>query len=327
MSLIKVENLSKKFKVRKKAENTNILSDLFHREYEMKNAVDGISFEINKGEIVGYIGPNGAGKSTTIKMLTGILVPTSGLITVGGLIPYKDRKEYTKRIGVVFGQRTQLWWDIPVFESLDLMKYIYNIPDNIYKENMKLFTEILNIGEFFNTPVRQLSLGQRMRADLCASLLHNPDILYLDEPTIGLDVVVKKNVRDFIKEVNKQRNTTVILTTHDMADIEKLCSRVIVIDKGSLMYDGSLEQVKDKFGFIESMEIILEDDLQELNWLYENGISEIEKNDKSLVLKYDKNKINSSTILGYLMSKSPIKDFKVHETEIDEAIRKMYLNQ
>lgn len=327
MSLIKVENLSKKFKVRKKAENSNILSDLFHREYEMKNAVDGISFEINKGEIVGYIGPNGAGKSTTIKMLTGILVPTSGLITVSGLVPYKDRKEYTKRIGVVFGQRTQLWWDIPVFESLDLMKYIYNIPDNIYKENMKLFTEILNIGEFFNTPVRQLSLGQRMRADLCASLLHNPDILYLDEPTIGLDVVVKKNVRDFIKEVNKQRNTTVILTTHDMADIEKLCSRVIVIDKGSLMYDGSLEQVKDKFGFIESMEIILEDDLQELNWLNENGISEIEKNDKSLVLKYDKNKINSSTILGYLMSKSPIKDFKVHETEIDEAIRKMYLNQ
>ncbi|BCZ46171.1 hypothetical protein psyc5s11_22380 [Clostridium gelidum] len=185
--------------------------------------------------------------------------------------------------------------------------------------------DILNIGEFESTPVRQLSLGQRMRADLCASLLHNPDILYLDEPTIGLDVVVKKNVRDFVKEVNRKRKTTVILTTHDMADIEKLCSRVLVIDKGSLIYDGNLEQVKDKFGFMERMELILEDELQDLNWFYENGIIEINRNEKDLVLKYDKTKINSSTILGYLMSKNTIKNFKVYETEIDEAIRIMYL--
>jgi len=325
MSFIEVDNIAKYFKVRQKADHNSILSNLLHREYVTKKAVDDISFSIEKGETVGYIGPNGAGKSTTIKMLSGILVPDSGSIVINGFVPSKDRKEYTKNIGVVFGQRTQLWWDIPVSESLDLMKYIYKIPKHIYQENLDMFYDILGIAEFGHIPVRQLSLGQRMRADLCASLLHNPDILFLDEPTIGLDAVVKKSIRDFVKEINEKRNTTIILTTHDMADIEKLCSRVIVIDHGKKLYDGNLEYVKNTFGTAESIEVVLRNNLNCYDWLYEHGVNQITKTENGLTIKYDKRIINSSAIISFLMKDNDIKDFIVHETDIEESIRQMYL--
>jgi ABC-2 type transport system ATP-binding protein len=252
MAIIEVKDLEKVFKLQKRQEGfSGILKGLFNPQYEEKPAVNKVSFEIPRGEIVGYIGPNGAGKSTTIKMLVGILVPTSGEVLVNGIVPYKNRINNSKNIGVVFGQRTQLWWDIPVTDSLNIMKYLYKIPEDRFKQNLRFLIEILDMGSFINTPVRQLSLGQRMRADLCAALLHNPPILFLDEPTIGLDVVIKERIRKFINEINQQYKTTVILTTHDISDIEKLCSRVIVINKGKNVFDGKLEELRNSYGYEE----------------------------------------------------------------------------
>lgn len=327
MAVIKVENLKKEFKRRIRKEGLKgSIQGLFSNQYELKTAVNNISFQIEKGEIVGYIGPNGAGKSTTIKMLVGILMPTNGSVKVNGIIPYKNRIENAKRIGVVFGQRTQLWWDIPVIESFKLMKYMYKISDKQYKENIELFFEILGIKEFINVPTRQLSLGQRMRADICASLLHNPDILYLDEPTIGLDVVVKENIRQFIKEINKIRETTVILTTHDVSDIEKLCSRVMVIDKGAIMYNGDLSKLKSIYGTEESLVAETETGsiLNIEKDFYRDGIIDITCNLNKINVKYDKRYINSTQILSYLMQRYKIIDFLVSETDIEEIIRRMY---
>lgn len=323
--MIKVNNLSKEFTiVKREAGLQGAIRGLFSRNYEIKKAVDDISFQIEKGEIIGYIGPNGAGKSTTIKMLVGILVPSSGTVEVNGLVPYKNRIENAKRMGVVFGQRTQLWWDIPVSESLNLMRYMYKIPEKQYEENIKLFSEILDIDKFINVPVRQLSLGQRMRADLCAALLHNPDILYLDEPTIGLDVVVKENIREFIKEINKKRKTTVILTTHDISDIEKLCDRVMVIDQGKVMYDGNLQSLKNRYGSEELLRIDYEGELGNLEDIYSIGIDEAKCEGKSIVIKYDKCNVNSSKILSLIMERVRVVDFKVKETEVEEVIRRIY---
>lgn len=325
MSLIRVDHLTKEFKRQTRTEGIGgAIKDLFNRKYTTKTAVDRISFEIEKGEVVGYIGPNGAGKSTTIKMLSGILVPSGGIVEVAGVVPHKNRKEYTRNIGVVFGQRTQLWWDIPVSESFRLMKYMYKISDEQYKTNMELFSDILDIQSFINTPVRQLSLGQRMRADLCAALLHNPDILYLDEPTIGLDVVVKESIREFIKQINKERRTTVILTTHDMSDIEKLCSRVIVIDQGKIMYDGGLNHLKRIYGSGETMVVESSDAIVPMNELYQLGIEECEVEGSTITIKYDKTAVNSTLILKWLMARITITDFVVHPAEIEQIIRKMY---
>ena len=213
-----------------------------------------IDVRIQEGEIVGFIDPNGAGKSTTIKMLTGILQPDRGSVTVNGIVPGENRVQNALNIGVVFGQRSQLWWDIPVKDTLHLMKHMYHIPDRVYEENLVLYSEILGLKEFMNQPVRQLSLGQRMRADIACAILHGPKVLYLDEPTIGLDIFVKESVRKFVKEINEQKKTTVLLTTHDMTDIEKLCSRVMVIDKGTIIYEGSLENLKEKYGYHEAVE-------------------------------------------------------------------------
>lgn len=330
MPLIKLDGLVKEFKRPLRKEGFGgALQDLFNRKYETVTAVDQVSFEIDSGEIVGYVGPNGAGKSTTIKIMTGILTPTRGTVTIDGVIPYKNRKQYTKNIGVVFGQRTQLWWDIPVTESLLLMKYMYKIPDSQYRENLALFAQVLGLDEFKSTAVRQLSLGQRMRAELCAALLHNPKILFLDEPTIGLDVVVKENIRAFIKEINKLRQTTVILTTHDMADIEKLCSRVIVIDHGQIMYDGSIPNLKDRFGSDERMVIKfgdtdnIEDIESRLNTMQ---IIPESIEGKKIQFSYNKTKINSTQILESVMSHAKIVDFTVQSCEIDEVIRRMYLD-
>ena len=227
------------------------LRNLVTREFQVIRAVDGVSFDIARGELVGYLGPNGAGKSTTIKILTGILVPTGGEVRVGdgrGRVPWQERREHVAHIGVVFGQRTSLWWDLPVIESFDLLRHIYRVPQDRFRRNMALFDELLELGPFLNTHVRGLSLGQRMRADLAAALLHDPPLLFLDEPTIGLDVVVKERIRQFIKAINRERGVTVILTTHDLGDVEKLCERVIMIDHGRLMFDGALATLRTRFG-------------------------------------------------------------------------------
>ena len=247
--IITVHELRKHFKVNKHHRGgMGALRNLFTRETQLVRAVDGISFDVNAGELVGYLGPNGAGKSTTLKMLTGLLVPTSGELRANGHVPWRERKTYVARIGAVFGQRSTLWWDLPVIESLDLLQHIYRVEAQRFKRNLDEFIELLEMQPFINTPVRSLSLGQRMRADLCAALMHNPDLLFLDEPTIGLDVVAKERMRQFIRHVNRERGTTVLLTTHDLSDVEKLCERVIIIDHGKLLYDGALSTLRDRFG-------------------------------------------------------------------------------
>ena len=247
--MIQVQNLTKEFKTYKKYEGLKgAFKSFFSHEYTIKRAVDNLSFNVEKGEMVGYIGVNGAGKSTTIKMLAGILVPSSGQCLVNGIVPYKKRIDNAKNIGVVFGQRTQLWWDLPVSESFGILQKIYQVPKKDFDENLAYFKELLGLNEFYTTPVRNLSLGQKMRCDLTASLLHNPKVVYLDEPTIGLDILVKDKIRKAIRQINGMKNTTVILTTHDLDDIEEICERIVVIDQGKLIYDGSIDAMKRKYG-------------------------------------------------------------------------------
>ncbi|WP_235427152.1 ABC transporter ATP-binding protein [Cohnella kolymensis] len=247
--MIQLNEISKSFKIAKRSAGLRqAMKALFVREYSHVNALEGISFRITPGEIVGYIGPNGAGKSTTIKVMSGIMVPDSGACSIMGYTPWKDRVAYVRNIGVVFGQRSQLWWDVPVIDSFELLKDIYKISGTEYKANLELLTETLDLGALLHTPVRQLSLGQRMRCEIAASLLHGPRILFLDEPTIGLDAVSKLAVRQFIKDINKEKGVTVILTTHDMNDIEALADRILMIGKGRLLYDGGLEKFRGQFG-------------------------------------------------------------------------------
>ncbi len=250
--MIKVEHVRKTYKVSKR--NAGFLpacKALFRKEYEYIHALDDVSFTISDGEMVGYIGPNGAGKSSTIKILSGILTPEEGICRIDGLIPWKNRIKHVRNIGVVFGQRTQLWWDVPVLDSFELLKEIYRIDTKSYQHNLEQLSEMLNLTELLKTPVRQLSLGQRMRCEIAASLLHDPKILFLDEPTIGLDAVSKLAVRDFILKLNKEKNTTVILTTHDMQDIEALTNRVILIGKGSILLDGTIEDIRQNYDSTE----------------------------------------------------------------------------
>ncbi len=243
--MIQVSHLRKTFRVaRRGAGFSQAVKALFRREYEEIHALDDLSFTIRDGEMVGYIGPNGAGKSSTIKVLSGILTPDSGQSLVNGRTPWKDRVAHVKEIGVVFGQRTQLWWDVPVADSFELLKEIYTVPDQTYQENLEELTQLLDLGDLLRTPARQLSLGQRMRCEIAASLLHSPKILFLDEPTIGLDAVSKLAVRDFILRLNRERGTTVLLTTHDMQDIEALASRVLLIGRGKILLDGTLEDIR-----------------------------------------------------------------------------------
>ncbi len=243
--MITMENICKSYRVAKRSAGMKeACKSLFRRETEEIRALSDVSFQIAEGEMVGYIGPNGAGKSSTIKILSGILTPDSGTCLIDGRIPWKERREHVKRIGVVFGQRSQLWWDIPVIDSFQLLKEIYSISTSDYNSTLEELTELLQLGEILRTPTRQLSLGQRMRCEIAASLLHRPKLLFLDEPTIGLDAVSKLAVRDFIRQLNKEHHTTVILTTHDMQDIEAIASRVILIGKGQILLDGTLEDMK-----------------------------------------------------------------------------------
>lgn len=249
MEIIRAENLTKEFKLFRRREGLKgAFKDLFHRDYQILKAVDHINLRVQQGEIIGYIGANGAGKSTTIKMLTGILVPTSGDLYVNGFCPFKEREKYTFQIGVVFGQRSQLWWDIAVIESFRLLHKIYHVPEAEFKKRLDYFQEILDLRDLLHLPVRKLSLGQRMRCELAAALLHNPPVLFLDEPTIGLDVLAKARIRDFLREINQNHKTTIMLTTHDLGDIEALCSRVVILDKGQILFDGTLAELRSKWG-------------------------------------------------------------------------------
>ncbi|MDY5853085.1 MAG: ATP-binding cassette domain-containing protein [Bacilli bacterium] len=324
--MIVVEDLEKVFKkpIRKPG-IIGMFKTLFSRKYETKVAVNKINFTINEGEIVGYIGSNGAGKSTTIKMMCGILNPTSGKVLINGIEPYKKRQTVAKQIGVVFGQKTQLWWDIPLIESFNVLKEIYLISDEEYKERFDFLQEVLDIKDFINQPVRTLSLGQRMRADLAASLLHNPKILFLDEPTIGLDVLVKEKIRNAILMMNKKYNTTVILTTHDMSDIEMLCNRIIMIEKGNIIYDGSLKDIKNKFGDLRTLNIQLDttsinlDELKtfndQVNYEFENG---------TLIAKFDAAKVSLDKVINEILKKFTIKDMKIKELTIEDIAKEMY---
>ncbi|CAM3627938.1 ATP-binding cassette domain-containing protein [Aeromicrobium ponti] len=322
MMIIEVEHLMKDFMVAKRETGLlGAMKSLVKREHIKKEAVKDISFSIEEGEMVGYIGPNGAGKSTTIKMLTGILVPSSGKVKVNGIVPYENRQKNAKNIGVVFGQRTQLWWDLPTIESFELLKEIYQVSNKRYKENMDTFTEILGLDEFLNTPVRQLSLGQRMRADIAASLLHDPPILFLDEPTIGLDVVAKEKMRTFIKEINNERKITVILTTHDMEDIEKLCERMILIDHGQKVYDGEMAVVKEKFG----KNRILIVDLEESSHRLKVTGGEVFKEESSRFwIRFNRDAVSASELIAQITKTHNIKDLTVEEPEIESIISRIY---
>ncbi|SDD05649.1 ABC-2 type transport system ATP-binding protein [Paenibacillus sp. UNCCL117] len=322
MAFIEVKELVKEYEisVRKKGLLGSI-SSLLMPEYVKKRAVDSIGFSIAKGETVGFIGPNGAGKSTTVKMLTGILVPTSGTISIGGLSPHRDRKLNARRIGVVFGQRTQLWWDLPVADTFDLLRYVYRIPEQRYKRNMELFGELLGLQEFIRQPVRQLSLGQKMRADIAAAMLHDPEIIFFDEPTIGLDVVAKENIRTFIRQMNKEKGTTMLFTTHDMVDIEKTCERMIIIDKGLKIYDGTVEEIKDHYGKERTLSVEF---AEPVGQVFIPGVELIEDKGTKKRFRFSREDIQASAILQILMQKYPILDFTVQEPDIDGIIREIY---
>ena len=329
--MIKVQNVSKEFtKVIKDAGLKGSIKSLFHKKTEIVKAVDDISFEVEEGEILGFIGPNGAGKSTAIKMLTGILTPSSGEIVINGQVPYKNRKKYVKEIGVVFGQRTQLWWDLPLSETFTVLKEIYQIEDKAFKERMDFLNQVLELEPFITSPVRTLSLGQRMRADIAASMIHNPKVLFLDEPTIGLDVVVKDNIRKAIAEINKNEKTTIILTTHDLSDIELLCKRIVMIDKGKKVYDGELDRMKEKYGKMREIHINLKsvDDMKKLSFAEKFGLSEddleINVDGKKAVVKFNSSKAQVSDMLSYILATITVKDIAVSEADIEEIIRRLY---
>ena len=322
--MIEVSGISKEFKIQQRSQGRFAqVRDFFSPQYQIKEAVKDLSFRVDDGEIVAYIGPNGSGKSTTIKMLSGILTPTRGEIRVNGIIPYENRKKNAQQIGVVFCQRTQLWWDIPARESLNLMRYIYKTPDDVFRDNMGTFCEILDLGDFLDTPVRQLSLGQRMRVELCASLLHNPSILYLDEPTIGLDIVVKKRLRAFLGEINRQKKTTIMLTTHDISDIEHLCHRVIVIEKGTIKYSGSLDELKRMYGHRESLTVKL-DNAALVPAQALAGLEITAREEDGFTVAYDSNIINAMEVISRISAHTRILDFKVLGMEIEDVIAGIY---
>jgi len=327
--IIEVHELSKEFRTFRRREGVlGALQNLFVREYVTVRAVDRVSFSIEPGEMVGYIGANGAGKSTTIKMLTGILVPSSGHLTAYGYVPYRDRRRYTHHIGVVFGQRTQLWWDIAVIESFKLLKEIYEVPEADYRRRVGFFSEILNLDEYLHTPVRKLSLGERMRCDLAASLLHNPPVLFLDEPTIGLDVVAKDRIREFLKEINRSERTTVLLTTHDLSDIEELSRRIIIIDKGRILFDGDLGQMKKRLAKYNQVKFFLKDRSQvgRLAQMQINGIVAERVDELTYLMRFDREQHSSAEVIRQIVNTLQVRDIFVEEEPIEEIVKRIYLS-
>ena len=322
--MIEVRNLTKEFKKPIRKEGViGMFTTLFSRKYETKVAVNNINFTINDGEIVGYIGSNGAGKSTSIKMMCGILTPSSGNVLIDGIEPNKKRRAVASKIGVVFGQKTQLWWDIPLIESFKVLKEVYQISDSDYKERLAFLSKTLGLNEFMNQPVRTLSLGQRMRADLAASWLHNPKILFLDEPTIGLDVLVKDKIRQAIKTMNQKYHTTVILTTHDMQDVEDLCSRVIMIEKGNIIYDGPLKDIKYRFGDLRTLVIKTKENynIEDLN-TFDNKIK-YSSQDDSLMLQFNAEELDIKKVIDYCFHDLNAIDLKISEISIEDVVKNL----
>ncbi|WP_026573522.1 ABC transporter ATP-binding protein [Bacillus sp. UNC438CL73TsuS30] len=326
---IEVKKLRKEFKAYSSRTGLKgAFRDLFTRNYKVVPAVNDIHFTVKQGEMVGYIGENGAGKSTTIKMLTGILTPTSGQITVNGMNPHKEREKFVQTIGVVFGQRSQLWWDIAVQESFRLLKKVYKVSDEDYDNHMGHVIKTLDIEPLLDKPVRKLSLGQRMRCELAAALIHNPPLLFLDEPTIGLDVLVKLKIREFLKEINEKYNTTILLTTHDLSDIEALCERVIMLDEGKIIYDGALRNLKEKWGerkelqfqFLEKIEIAK---LKEVT----GGLPvkwELDEKEAIYIANIEDTEELISLLIARVVSAFKIKDIKINEISTEEIIRNIY---
>ena len=327
-NVIELKNVCKEFVTTKHYPGfKGAVKGLFTKEKVKKIAVNDISLQIKKGEIVGYIGSNGAGKSTTIKMMSGILMPTSGSCLVNGMEPYKDRKENAKNIGVVFGQRTQLWWDLPLSETYTVLKEIYEVGDRDFKERMEFFDQVLGLQEFIHSTVRTLSLGQRMRADLAAALLHNPKVLYLDEPTIGLDVVVKDKIRQAIREINEKYSTTVILTTHDLNDIEELCQRIIIIDAGKKIYDSTLSRLKKDYGYSCSIEFEWKErpDASQTDKLESmDGKLELIRKEKGAQVRFSKKDFTVAEVMAKVMGIIEVKDVQIKETELTDIVKKIY---
>lgn len=320
--IISLQGIYKSFQVaRRTAGLQQALKSLFVREHTIVEALKDISFTIREGEIAGYIGPNGAGKSTTIKMMTGILVPDQGSCTILGYTPWKDRIDYVRHIGVVFGQRSQLWWDVPVIDSFELLKDIYRISEAEYRTNLEQLTETLELQTLLHTPVRQLSLGQRMRCELAASLLHGPDILFLDEPTIGLDAVSKIAVRQFIQTINQERGVTVILTTHDMYDIEALADRILMIGKGTILYDGTLRELRSRFGTQRIVKVEYRDRAQPIAMA---GAELLEWSGERAVYSVDTERLNIAEVIAQLSQQTEITDFSVEAKPVEDMIVELY---
>jgi ABC-2 type transport system ATP-binding protein len=323
MPIIQVERLRKVFKIpRKEPGLRGAFKALFLPKYEDKVAVDEISFCVEPGEIVGYIGVNGAGKSTTIKMLTGILLPTAGSVRVMGRDPHRDRIANARQIGVVFGQRTQLWWDLAFIESLNLVAKIYQVPEARYKQLLDGFAETLELKELLHVPIRNMSLGQKMRAELAATLIHEPEVVYLDEPTIGLDLIVKERIREFIKQQNREKGTTVVLTTHDLGDIEELCRRVIIIDDGRLIYDGPIETIKQRFG--KYREISFETVSPADHVALPEGAETVGLEPRRLTVRFDRSVTTASKVAAALMNQVEVRDFSLSEPDLASIIKQIY---
>ncbi|HEP1264214.1 TPA: ATP-binding cassette domain-containing protein [Streptococcus pyogenes] len=326
MVMIEVSHLQKNFsKTIKEPGLKGALKSFVHPQREIFEAVKDLSFEVPKGQILGFIGANGAGKSTTIKMLTGILKPTSGYCRIKGKIPQDNRQDYVRDIGAVFGQRTQLWWDLALQETYVVLKEIYDVPEKAFRKRMDFLNEVLDLNEFIKDPVRTLSLGQRMRADIAASLLHNPKVLFLDEPTIGLDVSVKDNIRRAITQINQEEETTILLTTHDLSDIEQLCDRIIMIDKGQEIFDGTVTQLKQSFGKMKSLSFELKPGQEQVVSQF-MGLPDItvERHELSLDIQYDSSRYQTADIIQKTMADFAVRDLKMTDVDIEDIVRRFY---
>lgn len=326
MAMIEVKDLVKTYQTIQKEDGLlGYFKNLIHPKYKEYTAVNHINLEVEEGELVGYIGENGAGKSTTIKMLTGLLTPTSGKVLVNGIIPNEKRMQNNQNIGAVFGQKTQLWWDLPVIESFRLIKKMYKIPENEYRKNLKKFTEILDLEDLLEKQVKNLSLGQKMRCEIAATFLHNPKIVYLDEPTIGLDVLVKERIRAFIKEINKEKNTTVILTTHDLKDIEDVCNRIILLDKGQIIYDGEKEKFKETYGKQVISQIVVKN---KTSLITEETINDefevIEESDEQVKIRFNHDKYTIMDIVNRISNYCEIIDMHIEEQGLEEILKEIY---
>ena len=335
MSLIHLQNLSKHFRVLNRREGIGgAFRDLFSGDYRVVKAVDGISYDIDTGEIVGYIGPNGAGKSTTIKMMTGILKPTGGTILVNGRSPYANRIRQAQVMGVVFGQRTQLWWDLPVIESFKILKEIYKVDQKTFDQHMGLFNELVGLNTLYTQQVRTLSLGQRMLCDITASFLHNPQVVFLDEPTIGLDISIKAKIRSVIKELNRTRKTTIILTTHDLGDVEALCQRIIIIDKGKILFDGGIKKVNALFGAYRTLKVQIEDFSDATRQALQQKIADCFGADNAITVSeseefwtditIDQARTPLSDVLNCVITSFPVFDVRIVEISMESVVRKVY---